>query len=129
MTFEKHLRSVSRAASQRLFILRSQFYNGGGGCLSVTLLIVDLWQYCVCCIGSGVNRCILIMVMHIPGPNGPVLFTRGALVAHRYTYSIPRCRTSQFRRTFILLLVSMWNDLADSIFDGVGLAANAFLLA
>ena len=62
-----------------------------------------------------------------------VRVTRGALVAHRYTYAPPRCRTSQCRRTFIPLSVSLWNDLADSVFDGVGLAgfksrANVFLL-
>ena len=31
----------------------------------------------------------------------PVRVTRGALVAHRYTYAPPRCRTSQYCRTFI----------------------------
>ena len=31
-------------------------------------------------------------------------------------------RASQCRRTFIPLLVSLWNDLADNVFDGVGLA-------
>ena len=54
---------------------------------------------------------------------------------HRYTYAPPaRCRTSQYRRTFILFLVSLWNDLGDSVFDGVGLEgfkswANASFLA
>ena len=56
-----------------------------------------------------------------------------ALVGHRYIYMPPRCRTSQYHRTFILLSVSLWNDLADLVFDGVGLAgfksrANAFQL-
>ena len=64
----------------------------------------------------------------------PVRVTRGALIAHRYTYAPPRCRTWQYRRTFIRLSVSLWNDLVDSVFDGVGLAgfksrSNAFLLA
>ena len=64
----------------------------------------------------------------------PVLVTRGALVSHRYTYAPPHCRTSQYSRTFIPLSLSLWNDLADPVFDGVGLAgfknrANAFLLA
>ena len=82
MTFEKHLHSVSKAASQRLGILR------------------------------------------IP---------RGAVIAHWFTYAPPRCRTSQYRQTFIPLSVSLWNDLTDQVFDGVGLAgfksmANAFLL-
>ena len=34
----------------------------------------------------------------------------------------PRCRTAQYRRPFIPLLVSLRNDLADTVFDGVGLA-------
>ena len=33
--------------------------------LSVTLLILDLWQYCVCCIRSGVTRCTLFMVLYL----------------------------------------------------------------
>ena len=44
------------------------------------------------------------------------------------------CRTSQYRMTVILLSVSLWNGLADPVFNGEGLAgfksrANAFLLA
>ena len=70
----------------------------------------------------------------LPGPFAPVRVSRGALVAHQYTYAPPRCRTSQFRRTFVLLSMSLWNDLADPVYNGVGLAglkskANAFLLA
>ena len=75
-------------------------------------------------------------VLH--GPYVPVRVTCGALVVHRYTYAPPRCRTSQYRRTFILLSVSFWNDLAHPVFDGVRLAGfhpliapmkNAFSLA
>ena len=58
----------------------------------------------------------------LPGPYVPVWVTRDALVAHRYTFAQPRCRTSQYIRTFIPLSVSLWNDLADPVFDGVGLA-------
>ena len=70
----------------------------------------------------------------LPVPYVPVLVTRGAVIAHRFTYAPPRCRTSQYRRTFILWSVSLWNDLCDPVFDDVGLAgfnsrANAFLLA
>ena len=69
----------------------------------------------------------------LPRPYVPVRVTRGALVAHRYTYAPPRCRTSQYCRTFVLISVSLWNDLADPMFDGVGLAgfksrANAFFI-
>ena len=64
----------------------------------------------------------------------PVRITHGAVIAHRYTYAPPRCRTSQYSRNFIPFSVSLCNDLSDPIFDGVGLAgfksrANAFLLA
>ena len=69
------------------------------------------------------------MNSHYPDRTVPVQATRDALVAHRYT----RCRTSQYYRTFILLSVSLWNDLADPVFDGVGPTgfksrAKAFLL-
>ena len=70
----------------------------------------------------------------LPGQYVPVRVTRGALIAHRYTYAPPRCRTSQYRWTFLPLSVTLWNVLADPVFGGAGLAgftsrANAFLLA
>ena len=70
----------------------------------------------------------------LPGPYVPVRVTHGALVAPRYTSSPPRCRTLQYSRTFIPFSVSLWNDLANPVFDGVELAgfksrANASLLA
>ena len=70
----------------------------------------------------------------LPGPYVPVRVTRGALVAHRYTDAPPRCRTSQYRMTFIVFSVSLWNDLVNPVFNGVGLAgfksrADASLLA
>ena len=70
----------------------------------------------------------------LPGPYVSVRVTRGALVAHRYTYAPPSCRTSQYHRTFVPLSLSLWNDIADPVFDVVRLAgfksiANAFLLA
>ena len=34
-------------------------------CLSVTLHIVDLWQYYVCCTRSGVTQCTLYMVLFL----------------------------------------------------------------
>ena len=55
------------------------------------------------------------------GPYVPVRVTLSALVAHRYTHAPPRCRTSQYSRTFIPLSVSLWNDLANPVFNGVGL--------
>ena len=57
----------------------------------------------------------------LPLPYVPVRVTRGALVAHRYTYAPPHCRTSQYCRTLIPLSVSLWNDIDHPVFDGVGL--------
>ena len=70
----------------------------------------------------------------IPVPYVPVRVTRGAVLAHRYTYALPRWRTEQYRRKFIPLSAPLWNDLTNPVFDGVGLEgfkskANAFLLA
>ena len=58
----------------------------------------------------------------LPGPYVSVRVTRGALVAHRDTYAPPCCRTSQYCRTFIPLSVSLWNDLDNPVFNGVGLS-------
>ena len=58
----------------------------------------------------------------LPVPYVPVRVTRGAVIAHRFTYVTPCCRTSQYHRTFIPLSVSLWNDLSDPVCDGVGLA-------
>ena len=178
LTFEKHLRSVSRAASQRLGILRKSWRVFHDRLLlercfrSFVLLFLEYCSAVWCSAAdthfkqveravsgarfltggvfecdiahrrSVVILCILYKIrcnpMHtlngaLPGTIKPVRVTLGALVAHRYTYAPPRCRTSQFRRTFVSLSLSLRNDLADPIFDGVVLAgfktrANAFLL-
>ena len=51
----------------------------------------------------------------LPGPYLPVRVTLSDPVAHQYTYG----GTSLYHMTFILLSVSLWNDLADPVFDGV----------
>ena len=58
----------------------------------------------------------------LPVPYVPARVTRGALIAHRYAYASPPCRTSQYCGTFIALSVSLWNDLVDPVFDGVEFA-------
>ena len=179
MTFEKHLGSVSRAASQRLGILgeswrvfhdRSLLGRWFQGfvppvleyCSTVMcsaadthLKLLDLAVSVARFLTGGVfecdialRRCVAVLcllykircnLVHplygaLPIPHIPVLVIRGALVAHRYTQAPPRCRTSQDCRTFIPLSVSIWNNLANPVFDGVRLAgfkrrAYAFLLA
>ena len=86
--------------------------------------------------------CMLFMIksnpMHplngaLPLPYVPARVTRGAFVAHIHLCAPPRCRASQYRRSFVPISASLWNDLSDPVFDDVGLAgfksrANAFLL-
>ena len=177
LTFEKHLRSVSRAASQRLGILRKSWrvfhdklligrcfwgfvlpvleYCSAGWCSAADthLKLLDRVVSGACFLAGGVLICdlshrrsvaVLCMLYKIrcntkhplcgtlPVTYVPVRVTPGALIAHRYTFALPRCRTSQYRRTFIPLSVSLWNDLVARLFDGVGLAgfksrSNAFL--
>ena len=169
MTFEKHLRSVSRPASPRLGILRNSwrvFHDGAllGRCLRG--FVLPVWEYCsaVWCsaaythlklldreisgarfLTGGVFECdishhwsvaVLCMLYKIrcnlvhplngalPGPYVPSRVTRGALVAHRYTYAQPRCRTLQCSRAFIPFSVSLWNDLASSVCLFIGLSCS-----
>ena len=42
-----------------------------------------------------------------PGLYVPARVTRGALIAHRYTYAPPRCRTLQYSRIFSPFSVSV----------------------
>ena len=45
----------------------------------------------------------------------PVRVTLGACVAHWYSFATPRCRTAQYRRTFIPHSASLYNELVDRI--------------
>ena len=59
--------------------------------------------------------------------------TCGALDAHSRFFEIPRPRTVQFSRSFVLSCVRLWNGLHESVFTGEGLgafktSANRFLL-
>ena len=119
---DTHLHLLGRAVSG------AQFLTGG------------VFEYGIALRRSVAVLCMMYKIrcnpMHphndaLPGPYVPIRVTRRALVPHRYIYAPPCCRTSQYRRTFVLLSVSLWNDLADPLFGGVGLAgfksrANAF---
>ena len=180
MTFEKHLRSVSRAASQRLGILRKSWqvfhdrlllgryfkgfvlpvleYCSGVWCLAADTHLRLLYRVVsgASFLTGGVFECDLahrrsVAVLYIlykircnpmhplysalPVPYVPVRVTRGAVIAHRYTYAPPRCRTSQYRRTFIPLSVSLWNDLISGGFQEqgrclfIGLAARSLFVS
>ena len=174
MTFEKHLRSVSRAASQRLVILRKSwrmFHDRSLLGIGFWGFVLPVLEYCSAAdthfklldqavsgawfLTGGVFECdishrrsvsVLCIFYKIrcnpvhplngalPGLYVPARVTRSALVAHWYTYSQPRCRTLQYSRTFIPYSVSLLNNLANPVFNGLGLVgfksrANASLLA
>ena len=103
MTFERHLRSVSRAAFQRLGILRKS------------------WRV------SMTDRFLGYAFGVLPCPFWSTLLQIGArLPKHTWLAAEPRSTTG-------LLFPSLWNDLADPVFDGVVVAgfksrANDFLL-
>ena len=180
MTFEKHLRSVSSAADQRLGIIRKSwqvFHDRSLLVRSFWSFILPVLELCsaVWCsaadkrlklpdrvvirsagfLAGGVLECNLAhrrsvaklcMIfkiksnpMHplsgaLPLPYVPARVTRGALVAHWHSFAPPRCSTSQYLRSFVLLSVSLSNDLSDPVFDCVGRAdfksiANVFLFS
>ena len=54
---DTHLKLLDRVVSGASFL--------AGVCLSVTLHIVHLWQYYLCCTRSGVIRCTLFMVLFL----------------------------------------------------------------
>ena len=43
----------------------------------------------------------------LPLPYVPARVARGALVTHGHSFASPRCRTTQYRRTFVPLSVSL----------------------
>ena len=97
--------------------------------MSVILLIVDPWQYCVCCIRLGVTRCTLLMVLYLDLASAGYTRCSGRTSVHLCAASLQNLAV--YHMTFIPLLVSLWNDLANPVFDFVGLAdfnsrANAF---
>ena len=49
--------------------------------------------------------------------------TRGALAAHSRSFEIPRSRTVQFLRSFVLSCFRLRNGLHESVFAGEGLGA------
>ena len=143
MIFEKHLRFISRAASQRLGILRKSwrvFHDRSllGTCFRGFVLLVLEYCSAVRCSAADTHlklleravsgarfltrgvferdiayrRSVAVLcmlykiicnpmhplngapVVYAPGPCVPARVTRGALVAYRYPYAPPRCRTS-----------------------------------
>ena len=118
---DTHLKLLDRAVSGARFLTWCDI------AVDVTLLFEYDIAHCRCVAVLCMLYKVRCNLMHplsdaLPGPYVPVRVTCCALVAHRYTYTPLRCRTSEYRRTFIPLSVSLRNDLAGPVFDGVGLA-------
>ena len=120
-----HLKLLDRAVTGAWFLTRGVFECDISHRQSMAVLCM-LYKI----------RCKLVHPLNgaLRGLYVPVRVTRDALVTHRYNYAPPSCRILQYSRTFIPFSVSLWNNLANPILDGVGLAgfrsrANASLLA
>ena len=88
-------------------------------CLSVTLPIVDLWQYYVCCTRSGVTCCTLFMVLFL------CRMCRWGYTRRCDRTSVHLCVSSLqnlavWQDFYSLFSISV-NDLIDPLFDLVGL--------
>ena len=119
-----HIKLLDHVVSGASFLTGGMFECDLAHCRSVAVLCM-LYKI-------GCNQ-LQPLYGALPVPYVPVRVTRGSVIAHRYTYGPPHCRFSQYSRTFIYLLVSLWNDLSDPVFAGVGLTGfksrgNAFLL-
>ena len=123
MAFEKYLRSVYGRCFLD-FVLPLLEYYSAVWC-SAAIYTLNHWTVRFLTVGvfecdivrrrSAAVLCMLYKIrcspMHplygtLHVPYVPVLVTRGALVAHRYTHAYPRCRTSHYFRTIIPLSVS-----------------------
>ena len=107
----RHLKLLDRAFSGAQFLTGGVFGCDIAHCRSVAVLSM-LYK-----IRSNPTRPLINDAL--PEPFVPVRVTRGALVVQRYTYAPPRCRTSQYRKNFVPVSVSLWNDLADPVFHAL----------
>ena len=84
---DTHLKLLDRAVSGARFLIRGVFECDIAHRRSMATLCM-LYKI----------RCNTVHPLNgtIPGSYVPVPVTRGALVAHQFTYEHPRCRTSQF---------------------------------
>ena len=109
---DTHLKLLDRAVSGARFLTRGVFECDISHRRSVAVLCM-LYKI----------KCNPVHPLNgaLPGPYVPARVTRGALVAHRYTYAAPRSRTLQcsrtlqYSRTFIPFSVSLWNDLGNPV--------------
>ena len=102
---DTHLKLLHRAVSDAQFPTGGVFECDIGHCRSLAVVCM-LYKI----------RCNTMHLLNgaLTGLYVPVQVTCAALVTQQYTYAPPRCRTSQYSRTFIPITVSLWNNLATS---------------
>ena len=81
-------------------------------------------------VNSNSNHCLF---SELPSASTRVRLTRAAAAAHPLEFEVPRCRMSQFERSFLPAQARMWNDLPYTVFDtgtldGFKGAVNCWLL-
>ena len=107
---EKHIKIVDGGVSGKFFSTGGVFECDIVHRRSVLNILYALLVQVLCYAPS--LWCSTCMVYASAG------YTR-CLAAHLYTYAPPRCRTSQYRRIFIPVSVSLWNDLVHHVGDSV----------
>ena len=78
-----------------------------GVCLRVTLLIVDLWQYCVCSIRSGLIRCTYFIVLCLCRMCQCGLHAVLLSYIDVHTYAPPHCKIPPVTQNLSSLLCSV----------------------
>ena len=100
----------------------SQVSRLSGGSVSC-----DLWHRPKCHLWVSFSRLtvwlITLCVVFFPAQYVLRRPTRGALAAHSRSFEMPRSRTVQFSRSFVLSCVRLWNGLHESVFAGEGVGA------
>ena len=65
-------------------------------------------------VNSNSNHCLF---SELPSASTIVRHIRAAAAANPLEFEVPRCRTSQFARSFLPGLVRLWNNLINTLFD------------
>ena len=65
-------------------------------------------------VNANSNHCLF---SRLPSASSRVRYTRAAAAAHPFEFEVLRCRTSQFEKCFLPVLVRMWDDLPYTVFD------------
>ena len=112
---DTHLKLLDRAVSGARFLTGGVFECDIAHRRSVAVLC-----YCVCFVRSCVTLCTLLMMLYLTiCASAGYTMCSGRTSVHLCTASLQNLAVQQ---DFYPLSMSLWNDLANPVFDGVGLA-------